>query len=635
MYKRVNLIVDNLQASDDFPNIVEHLRAHYKIEPAIFSSKEVFAQESEGVLCLLYLDDEAIKHFFKNHLNTAHHVGILPTKSAPLSIKKFALAKDIFEAIDDAFNDELLSRVDLLLCNEYVAFNRITVGSMRGLNQVELLETSKLKKVRLFFENLKNITFTKYTLTTSKEQKIETVASGITIIENEATSEKAAISGELSIHDGKLNAFILAPTSLLSYLWYLISLFIYQKISLLALPKSLGFIKTSKLTVGSDKPIDYILDGNLLSAKELELVSLQDAITLHLGKKLKEHIRFEERPIEEKDSIKIGSLPVGEVNTLLMSNKLPLFKKASEEEFKEVFLSLRNSAKFSFVFATLMVLSTLLATTGLFGNSAPVIIGAMILAPLMAPIVSLAMGVVRAEKVLLTQSLQTLAFGILTALACSYLFTSFITLEQITPEMQSRLNPNILDLMVAIFSGIAGAYAAAKEEVAKSLAGVAIAVALVPPLSVTGIGIGLGNPDVIYGSFLLFSANLVGMTLSGALTFIVLGFSPVNRAKKGLLYTAALLAIVTIPLTLSFYEMKKQNDYMQRLEQVQTMQIGEKKLEISVKSIDDTKEALVVNIETLSSTTLSNGDFDAIKEALRKQVDKEIILEVTPRIKVN
>jgi hypothetical protein len=81
--------------------------------------------------------------------------------------------------------------------------------------------------------------------------------------------------------------------------------------------------------------------------------------------------------------------------------------------------------------------------------------------------------------------------------------------------------------------------------------------------------------------------------------------------------------------------MKKQNDYMQRLEQVQTMQLGEKKLKISVKSIDDTKEALVVNIETLSSTTLSNGDFDAIKEALRKQVDKEIILEVTPRIKVN
>jgi uncharacterized membrane protein len=153
-------------------------------------------------------------------------------------------------------------------------------------------------------------------------------------------------------------------------------------------------------------------------------------------------------------------------------------------------------------------------------------------------------------------------------------------------------------------------------------------------LSVTGIGIGLGNPDVIYGSFLLFSANLVGMTLSAALTFIVLGFSPVNRAKKGLLYTALLLVIITVPLILSFYEMKKQNDYMQRLEQLRSMQIGEKRLDISVISIDETDEALVVNIETLSSTTLSNGDFDLIKEALRKQVDKEIILEVTPRIKV-
>lgn len=632
MYKHINLIVTSLKEKQEYVSILEHLKAHYKIIPTIFSHTDIFEDTTEDKIFLLYLSDDEIKLFFKNHLNKNIHVGIIPNKHSALCIKKYALAKDTFEAIDDAFNKELLSRVDILMCNELVAFNRITIGSMRGLNQIELLENSTFAKLQLFFKNLFTISFNKYTLVTAKEQEIQTVASGITIIENEASSEKAAISEELSMHDGKLNAFILAPTSLISYIWYLISLFIYQKISMLSLPKSLGFIKTQTLFVSSNKPMDYILDGNLLSSKEIVLITFQDAITIHLGKKLKEHARIADNPLEEKESVKISSLPKGELNDMLIENKLPFFKKASEDEFKDVFLSLRSSANFSFVYLTLMVLSTLLATTGLFGNSAPVIIGAMILAPLMAPIVSLSMGVVRAEKILLVQSLKTLSIGIVMALLCSFLFTYFISLDTITPEMQSRLNPNLLDLMVAIFSGIAGAYASSKAEVAKSLAGVAIAVALVPPLSVTGIGIGLGNFDMIYGSFLLFSANLIGMTLSAALTFIVLGFSPVKRAQKGILYTFVILVIVTIPLMLSFYEMKKQNNYFHSLKQVHFIEIEDKHIKLNIISIDDKKDNLVISLETISTSSLSNGDFDAIKEKLRPHVDKDIVLIVSPKI---
>ncbi len=212
-----------------------------------------------------------------------------------------------------------------------------------------------------------------------------------------------------------------------------------------------------------------------------------------------------------------------------------------------------------------MLLSTLLATTGLFANSAPVIIGAMILAPLMAPIISLSMGVIRTDKYLLFKSIRTLSIGIFMALLFSSIYTLFIPLEQITAEMQGRLHPNLLDLLVAIFSGIAGAYATAKEEVAKSLAGVAIAVALVPPLSVTGIGIGLGNIDVIYGSFLLFLTNLVGITLSAALTFIVLGFAPLKKAKKGVFYTSIIMTIIAIPLVLSFLKVVDRNKYFEDL----------------------------------------------------------------------
>jgi uncharacterized hydrophobic protein (TIGR00271 family) len=279
-----------------------------------------------------------------------------------------------------------------------------------------------------------------------------------------------------------------------------------------------------------------------------------------------------------------------------------------------------------------MILSTLLATTGLFANSAPVIIGAMILAPLMAPIISLSMGVVRADKFLMIQSTRTLIIGIFMALLFSSIYTLFMPLEQITAEMQGRLNPNLLDLMVAVFSGMAGAYANSKEEVAKSLAGVAIAVALVPPLSVTGIGLGLGNIDVIYGSFLLFVTNLVGITLSAALTFIVLGFAPIKRAKKGIFYTSILMVIIAIPLFLSFMDVVHRYDYFNKLNGFKSVALNGHDIELHIKKVQNKNNEIIVNLDVISSKPLILDDYNIIKEKLQKVVDKKLVLEIVPVI---
>lgn len=632
MYKKVYLIVSELQDTKEFNNILEHLKAHFDISATIHSHMELFSEVSKSELYLLYLSDEDIKLFFQNHLNSELHIGIIPNEYCPIAMKNYAICKDVFEAIDDAFNKELLSKIDLLMCNELITFNRVTIGDMHGMNKLDLSENSRWQKIKIFFKNLAEIKFKNYTFITSKEHKIQTVASGITVLEHTIASEKDAISDSLSLNDGKLNAFILAPTSLISYIWYLILIFFYQKVSIGSLPKSLGFIKTSKLTISSDEPIEYLLDGSFLSSKEIELKALQDSINLHLGKALYEKVKSDDLPIEEKDSIKVKTLPMGEMNDMLIDKRLPLFKKASDDEFKDLFISIRNSAKFSYVYLTLMILSTLLATTGLFANSAPVIIGAMILAPLMAPIVSLAMGIIRAEKVLIQQSTRTLSIGIVMALLFSCVFTLLLPLHQITPEMQVRLNPNLLDLMVAIFSGMAGAYAHSKEEVAKSLAGVAIAVALVPPLSVTGIGIGLGNIDVIYGSFLLFITNLIGITLSAALTFIVLGFSPVKKAKKGLIYISAMMAVITVPLIFSFYEMVEKNDYLNKVESLKSVTLKQELVELNVLNIQRKDTSILINLETISSSTLSALDYQIIKEKFEERLKNKVTLEVVPKI---
>jgi uncharacterized membrane protein len=189
--------------------------------------------------------------------------------------------------------------------------------------------------------------------------------------------------------------------------------------------------------------------------------------------------------------------------------------------------------------------------------------------------------------------------------------------------------------MVAVFSGIAGAYANAKEEVAKSLAGVAIAVALVPPLSVTGIGLGLGNIDVIYGSFLLFATNLVGITLSAALTFIVLGFAPVKKAKKGIFYTTILMALITIPLFLSFKQVVEKYDYFNKLNSVKSMVLNEEKIGLNIKTIQNKNGNILINIEIVSSKPLELKEYSIIKEELQKRVDKQIVLKIVSVIEID
>jgi uncharacterized hydrophobic protein (TIGR00271 family) len=192
----------------------------------------------------------------------------------------------------------------------------------------------------------------------------------------------------------------------------------------------------------------------------------------------------------------------------------------------------------------------------------------MILAPLMAPIVSLAMGLARADQALLVQSARTLGGGILVVLGVALAVSQLLPLEHLNAQMSARTTPNLLDLVVALFSGIAGAYATANEQVARSVAGVAIAVALVPPLSVSGIGLGWGEFGIFLSAGLLFVTNLFGIAFGAALTFWVMGYAPLQRAGRGMVAVLVLLALVSIPLSLGLQSMLERERILQRLDAV-------------------------------------------------------------------
>lgn len=177
-------------------------------------------------------------------------------------------------------------------------------------------------------------------------------------------------------------------------------------------------------------------------------------------------------------------------------------------------------------FFLVLLLSGLIATLGLVLNSTAVVIGAMLVAPLLGPLLGLSMSVAVGDGRLFLQTALTVLAGASAVVALAALVTWALPIDTVTEQIAARTTPNILDLLIAIASGLAGAVVVASREsrLSGSIPGVAVAVALVPPLGVAGFGIGTGLQwPIISGSLLLFGANLAGIVLSGLAVFLTIG----------------------------------------------------------------------------------------------------------------
>ena len=248
----------------------------------------------------------------------------------------------------------------------------------------------------------------------------------------------------------------------------------------------------------------------------------------------------------------------------------------------------------------------------------------MLLAPLMAPIVSLSMGILRADIGLLKKSTGKIFLGILIALLSSVLITFLFPYKPLTNEMQARLNPTLLDLAVAIISGIAAACSKSFKEIIQSLAGVAIAVALVPPLTVAGIGIGRLDFHFFYEAFLLFSTNLVGIIIAATFTFRVLGFSAVVKGKRSLAVVFIFLVLISIPLYFSYFRIVEDRVFEQSLRQERFF-VNEKYLIIIKASIIWRGDNRIILMDILAREPLTREDLNAFKKKIQANFSKKLI----------
>lgn len=176
-------------------------------------------------------------------------------------------------------------------------------------------------------------------------------------------------------------------------------------------------------------------------------------------------------------------------------------KPLSTEELTEILIP---SSIPSINFYALLALATIIATCGLLANNAVTIVGAMIVAPLMNPIVSLSYGTITLNPYLIKRATFTLITGIILVLILSFFCAHWLTSRVVGNQILARVEPNLLDLGVAIASGAAAGLAYARRNISNALPGVAIAVALVPPLCVTGIGLALGQNAIIDIGWFIF-----------------------------------------------------------------------------------------------------------------------------------
>jgi len=211
-------------------------------------------------------------------------------------------------------------------------------------------------------------------------------------------------------------------------------------------------------------------------------------------------------------------------------------------------------------FWVLLVLASLIAAGGVVSDSTPAVIGAMIVAPLATPIYGVALATVTGSRRNLFASLRLLVAGIAVNILLGFL-VGLVTISRIpvdaNPQITGRTSPTLLDLAIAITVGVAGSFALVRRDVSNILAGVAIAISLVPVLAVVGIALGSGRRDLAWGAFVLFLINAAAIIVAGVVVFTAAGYERVARergrspGRRAKVFIAVFVIALLVPLSLA------------------------------------------------------------------------------------
>lgn len=307
---------------------------------------------------------------------------------------------------------------------------------------------------------------------------------------------------------------------------------------------------------------------------------------------------------------------------------------------EKLYQDLLDDSSCNLNFLVLVVSSCIIATLGLLTNSAAVIIGAMIIAPLMNPLRGLALGALIADRSLLRNSLLTLSVGTAVAILTSGSLGMMFQIPALSfgSEILARTQPTLADLGVALAAGGISGFAKIRPKVSDVLAGTAIAVALMPPLCVVGISLSQTSLPYSGGAFLLFLTNLLGITLACILAFIWGGYNLGRRQmRRALLWFVSLTSVLLIPLSVSLVTLIQQGQLQAVVKDVlqrETITFGR---QAQLRSIsltrpqffwEQTPIRLILSVTNVSDQPITPKQVQELEVFLGKRLGKKLELEV-------
>jgi uncharacterized hydrophobic protein (TIGR00271 family) len=300
--------------------------------------------------------------------------------------------------------------------------------------------------------------------------------------------------------------------------------------------------------------------------------------------------------------------------------------RVSDERLSSIYHSVLDASALDAEFLSLLALSALIALFGLLQNSAAVIIGAMLISPLMNPILSAALALLLGDGILGKRTGMILGASIVGAILMTWIVALLSPLKQATPEILARTSPNLLDLFIAFLSGLVGTLALRGGPTSLTiLPGVAIAVAVIPPLAVVGFGLSTRQWGVAAGAFLLFITNLVSIILSAALVFRLMGFRPHQATEEGHLrlkyrmaISAGVLLLLSIPLVQTLRKAVGQVQLRSEISKELNSAFKTDRSSVSEITFSRVKNGLLIHATVLTSKYFEIPRVKAAEESLKQ-----------------
>jgi uncharacterized hydrophobic protein (TIGR00271 family) len=326
------------------------------------------------------------------------------------------------------------------------------------------------------------------------------------------------------------------------------------------------------------------------------------------------------------------------------------FSTLTDQRRAEVLDELEQSSSPGFDFFLLVVLSCSIATFGLITDSVAVIIGAMLVAPLMSPILGLSLASVAGRQRMFRRAIVALLEGVLLAIILSAILSWFARalpfdfLIDLPQEVVSRTKPTPFDLGIALAGGAAAAYALAQPRLSAALPGVAIATALMPPLCTIGIGLALNNPQVSLGALLLFFTNLSAISFAGILVFAALGFRPVHlentwhHIPRSLFISAVLVLVTALPLVILTLRLVNQSHFLQEVRGVVSEELSAlPDAQLVDVAIDQSDSVLGLHVTVRTSRQPNYTEVVSLQKAIASRLQRTITLQliVVPTTKLD